>query len=65
MTEDRIVDRETFDRKDNYFIRHLSKYFRTYLNGPMDGTLALIAAIVLNKQINEELVKRARRHSKT
>ncbi len=36
-TNKRIVERDTQDRQVNYFVRHLAKYFRKHLQGPMEG----------------------------
>jgi len=63
FTKRRIVDRDTWDRSFNYFIRHLNRaYFSPYLHGPMDKTLARIATVVFNKEFDQESVRRARRH---
>ena len=56
MSKNRTVDRNTYDRRLIYFIRHLAQYFRQHLDGPMEGTLANIASIVFERQIEKKLV---------
>ncbi len=64
MSKNRTVDRDTDDRRLIYFIRHLAQYFRQHLGGPMEGTLANIASIVFERQIELKLVRQALRHEK-
>jgi len=64
ITNKRIVDRDTYDRRFNYFVRHLSQYFREHYGGPMEGTLANIASAVFEREIDRKLVRQALRHKK-
>ena len=64
MSENRTVDRETYDWQLNYFVRRLAIYFRQHLDGPMEGTLANIASVVFEKQIDKKLVRQALRYEK-
>jgi len=64
FTEKRTVDRETYDRQLNVFVRRLASYFRKHLGGPMEGTLANIASVVFDRQIDKKLVKQALPHEK-
>ncbi len=64
LTRTRIVDRDTQDRQSNYFIRHMTGYFRENFGGPMHGVVAAISSVVLTTPIDEETVKRALRHVK-
>lgn len=64
MTEKRTVDRDTHDRQFNHFVRHLARYFRKHLDGPMKGTLANIASVVFERDIDEKLVRQALSHEK-
>jgi len=64
MSEKRTVDRDTPDRQFNYFVRHLASYFCKHLDGPMEGTLANIASVVFERQIDKKFVKQALRHEK-
>jgi len=64
VTEKRTVYRETYDRQINFFIRHLARYFRTHLDGPMEGTLGNIASVVFKRQFDKKFVRQALRHEK-
>ncbi len=64
MSKNRTVDRDTYDRRLIYFIRHLAQYFRQHLDGPMEGTLANIASIVFERQIEKKLVNQILLHEK-
>jgi len=64
MSEKRTVERDTHDRQFNYFVRHLAGYFRKHLDGPMKGTLANIASVVFERDIDEKLVRQALSHEK-
>ena len=64
MLEKRTVDRETYDRQFNDFVRCLAGYFRQHLGGPMETTLANIASVVFDRQIDKKMVRQALRHEK-
>lgn len=64
LTEMRVAERRTRGQGENYFIRSLSTYFRENLGGPMNGSLAAIATVVLKKEIDLEVIRQALRHQK-
>jgi hypothetical protein len=61
LTETRVAERGTRGQAANYFIRSLSTFFRDHLGGPLNGSLAAISSIALEKDIDLEVVKRALR----
>jgi hypothetical protein len=66
-TTPRLVDRNRKrDNKQvelNLFLRHLyAEFFKPVLKGRMPGTLAIIASVVLKREITKESVVTALRH---
>lgn len=55
----RLVERVSSSRQANYFIRGMAEYFRANLGGPMMGSLAAVASVVLENDIGIDQVKRA------
>ena len=64
MTRPRLVERETRDREANYFIRGMAQYFTRTFDGPMEGSLAALASVVLGQDIDLAFVNRSLRGSK-
>jgi hypothetical protein len=65
MTAPRLVERTTRDRQANYFIRNIADYFRkAFRAGAMEGTVAVLASVVLEKEIDVAFVKKALRSTR-
>lgn len=64
LTNKRIVERETHDRRLNYFVRHLARYFKEHTGKHRDATLAVIASVVFEENIDLKMVRQALRHQK-